>query len=118
MKKYEIGNIIKTKEGDTCVIVDNMKKEAMVFNIIKLKEETKKIRKIKEKTGEADCTTMIINGKKVSKVEGKIEKEKETEEEYEDATKKFAELLKTFGQAAIELGNIFDKIAEEEPDEE
>jgi len=48
MKKYEIGNIVKTKEGDTCVIVDILDKEAMVFNMTKLRPETIQINTIKQ----------------------------------------------------------------------
>lgn len=128
MKKYEIGNIVKTKEGDTCVIVDILDKEAMVFNMTKLRPETIQINTIKQKTGEADCTTMVINGKKITKKEEINEdneqenenedKDKDKEEYDEDMTRKFAELLKTFGKAAIEVGNIFEKIAEEDFNEE
>ena len=36
MKKYEIGNIVKTKEGNKCVILDFIDDEVIVFNLSEL----------------------------------------------------------------------------------
>lgn len=129
MKKYEIGNIVKTKKGDNCVIVDIIDDKAIIFNITKMKPDTIDIKEIKDVVGTANCTTMIIDGKKVrvkkeeeteekeiNEVESETEKEK-VETEDDDIEEKFGEMLKIFGKAAIELGNIFIKIAEGNADD-
>ena len=123
MKKYQIGNIIKTKKGDKCIIVDMEEKEAFVFNFSEMEPEKIKITDIKEKVGDANCTTIVINGKKQVRNQNEeeatevdeeeiIEEEIETSEEDNDPTEAFGELMKLFGKAATELGNIFTKIAE------
>lgn len=128
MKKYQIGNIIKTKKGDKCIIVDMEEKEAFVFNLSEMEPEKIKITDIKEKVGDANCTTIVINGKKQVRNQNEeeatevdeeeiIEEEIETSEEDNDPTEAFGELMKLFGKAATELGNIFTKIAESDEDE-
>ena len=123
MKKYQIGNIIKTKKGDKCIIVDMEEKEAFVFNLSEMEPEKIKITDIKEKVGDANYTTVVINGKKQVRNQNEeeatevdeeeiIEEEIETSEEDNDPTEAFGELMKLFGKAATELGNIFTKIAE------
>ena len=127
MKKYQIGNIIKTKKGDKCIIVDMEEKEAFVFNLSEMEPEKIKITDIKEKVGDANCTTIVINGKKQVRNQNEeeatevdeeeiIEEEIETSEEDNDPTEAFGELMKLFGKAATELGNIFTKIADGEQD--
>lgn len=128
MKKYQIGNIIKTKKGDKCIIVDMEEKEAFVFNLSEMEPEKIKITDIKEKVGDANYTTVVINGKKQVRNQNEeeatevdeeeiIEEEIETSEEDNDPTEAFGELMKLFGKAATELGNIFTKIAESDEDE-
>ena len=95
MKKYEIGNIVKTKEGSKCIILDFIDDEVLVFNLSELHPDKIKMDDIVEKIKEAKGTTIII----------------------EDIEKKFAELLKIFGKAAMELGEIFVKIAESDENE-
>jgi len=129
MKKYQIGNIIKTKKGDKCIIVDIEEKEAFVFNLSEMEPEKIKITDIKGKVGDANCTTVVINGKKQvrnqNEEEAKVidddeeiveDENEETSEEDNDPTEAFGELMKLFGKAATELGNIFTKIADGEQD--
>lgn len=131
MKKYQIGNIIKTKKGDKCIIVDMEEKEAFVFNLSEMEPEKIKITDIKGKVGDANCTTVVINGKKQVRkqneeeakvvddeeiIEEETEEIEETSEEDNDPTEAFGELMKLFGKAATELGNIFTKIADGEQD--
>lgn len=114
MKKYEIGNIVKTKEGNKCVILDFIDDEVIVFNLSELHPDKIKMDDIVEKIKEAKGTTIIID-----KNNNDSDNTKENTEETEDnIEKKFAELLKVFGKAAIELGEIFVKIAESDEDEQ
>ena len=122
MKKYKSGDIIKTKKGDKCIILDIADDEAMIFNLSKVEPDTIKLNEIEKVVGKANHTTMIVNGKKV-KSDNDEEKEEttyvdeKTDEEDDDIEKKFGELIKLFGQAAISLGNIFVKMAQEDEDE-
>lgn len=128
MKKYKIGNIVKIKNGDKCVIVDIIDDEAMVFNISKLEPDKIKLNSIEKIVGEANCTTMVVDGKNVTVKKGCSEEpEEETEETEEteeleeteesekdnDPSELFGELIKLFGKAAIEIGNILTEVAEE-----
>ena len=114
MKKYEIGNIVKTKEGSKCIILDFIDDEVLVFNLSELHPDKIKMDDIVEKIKEAKGTTIIID-----KNNNDSDNTKENTEETEDnIEKKFAELLKVFGKAAIELGEIFVKIAESDEDEQ
>lgn len=125
MKKYKIGNIVKIKNGDKCVIVDIIDDEAMVFNISKLELDKIKLNSIEKIVGEANCTTMVVDGKNVTVKKGCSEEpEEETEETEEleeteesekdnDPSELFGELIKLFGKAAIEIGNILTEVAEE-----
>lgn len=122
MKKYKSGDIVKTKNGDKCIIVDIMDDDAMIFNLSKMEPDTIKINEIEKTVGKANCTTMIVNGKKV-KSEDEEEKteyvdEKEKEKDDDDINERFGELIKIFGQAAIALGNIFVKMSQEDENEE
>ncbi len=114
MKKYEIGNIVKTKEGNKCVILDFIDDEVIVFNLSELHPDKIKMDDIVEKIKEAKGTTIIIDKNNNSDSDST---EKESEETEEDIEKKFAELLKIFGKAAMELGEIFVKIAESDENE-
>ena len=113
MKKYEIGNIVKTKEGSKCIIIDFIDNEVIVFNLSELHPDKIKMDDIVEKIKEGKGTTIIID-KKNNDSENTKESTEETEDDIE---KKFAELLKVFGKAAIELGEIFIKIAESDENE-
>lgn len=115
MKKYEIGNIVKTKEGSKCIILDFIDDEVLVFNLSELHPDKIKMDDIVEKIKEAKGTTIIIDKNNNSDSDST---EKESEETEEDIEKKFAELLKIFGKAAMELGEIFVKIAESDEDEQ
>ena len=127
MEKLKVGNIVKTKKGQTCVIVDILDDSAIIFNLTKMEPDKIKIKEIKEIIGEANCTTMVVNGKKVMEKDievetdevEEIEKEQEQEESKEDndPAEVFGELIKLFGKAAIELGNILTKIAESDEDD-
>ncbi len=134
MKKYQVGNLIKTKKGDKCVIVDMHDNEAFVFNLSEMEPETIKLTNIKEKIGDANCTTMIIDGKKIvrkqdedeakevnndetTEVEVEKEKNEESSEENNNSAETFAELVKLFGKAAIELGNILTNVVESDEDD-
>ena len=112
MKKYEIGNIVKTKEGSKSIILDFIDDEVIVFNLSELHPDKIKMDDIVEKIKEAKGTTIIIDKK------SECDSDDEKEETEEDIEKKFAELLKVFGKAAIELGEIFVKIAESDEDEQ
>jgi hypothetical protein len=114
MKKYEIGNIVKTKEGNKCVILDFIDDEVIVFNLSELHPDKIKMDDIVEKIKEAKGTTIIID-KNNNDSDNTKENTEETEDNIEN---KFAELLKVFGKAAIELGEIFVKIAESDEDEQ
>ena len=81
----------------------------VIQNIQKIKMD-----KIKKKIKEAKGTTIIIDKNNNSDSDST---EKESEETEEDIEKKFAELLKIFGKAAMELGEIFVKIAESDENE-
>lgn len=125
MEKLKVGNIVKTKKGQTCVIVDILDDSAIIFNLTKMEPDKIKIKEIKEIIGEANCTTMVVNGKKVMEkdieVEAEeieeIEKEPEESKEDNDSAEVFGELIKLFGKAAIELGNILTKIVESDEDD-
>ena len=126
MKNLKIGKIVKTKKGDTCVIVDILDDEAIIFNITKMEPDKIKTKDIKEIIGEANCTTMEIDGKKVT-IKGTEEKEEEktesddngeSEEKDNNFTEMFGELIKLFGQAAISLGNVLVDIGKEDKDGE
>jgi len=124
MKKYQIGNIIKTKKGDKCIIIDIEEKEAFVFNLTEMEPEKIKLTDIKGKVGDANCTTVVIDGKKqvrkqneeeAIEVEDEEKNETETEETSEEdnnLAETFGELMKLFGKAATELGNIFSNSAD------
>lgn len=114
MKKYQIGNVIKTKTGDKCIILDFIDGKILVFNMSEMHPDKIQENDIAEKIQESNSnTTIVINGKTVNNSE---KEEKETEYD-EDADRKFAELIKTFGKAAIELGEILMKVAESDEDE-
>lgn len=113
MKKYEIGNIVKTKEGSKCIIIDFIDDEVLVFNLSELHPDKIKMEDIVEKIKEAKGTTIIIDKNNNDSDNTK----QNTEETEDDIEKKFAELLKVFGKAAIELGEIFVKIAESDENE-
>ena len=125
MEKLKVGNIVKTKKGQTCVIVDILDDSVIIFNLTKMEPDKIKIKEIKEIIGEANCTTMVVNGKKVMEkdieVEAEeveeIEKEPEESKEDDDPAEVFGELIKLFGKAAIELGNILTKIVESDEDD-
>jgi hypothetical protein len=126
MENLKIGKIVKTKKGDTCVIVDILDDEAIIFNITKMEPDKIKTKDIKEIIGEANCTTMEIDGKKVT-IKGTEEKEEEktesddneeSEEKDNNFTEMFGELIKLFGQAAISLGNVLVDIGKEDKDGE
>lgn len=127
MEKLKVGNIVKTKKGQTCVIVDILDDSAIIFNLTKMEPDKIKIKEVKEIIGEANCTTMVVNGKKVMEKDievetdevEEIEKEQEQEESKEDndPAEVFGELIKLFGKAAIELGNILTKIVESDEDD-
>lgn len=127
MKKYQVGNIIKTKEGDKGIILDIKDKEMLIFNFSIMEPERFKISDIKEKVGDADNTTIIVNGKKTERkkdedeaqeVENNETIEKEDEEETEnDPAETFGELIKLFGKAAIEVGNILTRMVESDEDD-
>lgn len=128
MENLKIGKIVKTKKGDTCVVVDILDDEAIIFNITKMHPDKIKIKEIKEIIGEANCTTMVVDGKKVTVKKGCSEETEETEadsnenqdsdnfeeKEENDTTERFGEMVKAFGQAAIALGNILIDIATED----
>lgn len=125
MEKLKVGNIVKTKKGQTCVIVDILDDEAIIFNITKMHPDKIKIKEIKEIIGEANCTTMVVDGKKVTvknheeeKVEADSNENQDSdnfeEKEENDTTERFGEMVKAFGQAAIALGNILVDIATED----
>lgn len=116
MEKCKIGNIVKTKDGDKCIVVDFIDDEVLVFNLSKMHPDKVKPSDIVEKIQEPDGMTIIIDKKNHDNKEEK-ESETTTEETDEEIEKKFAELIKTFGKAAIELGEIFVKIAEGDADE-
>lgn len=129
MEKLKVGNIVKTKKGQTCVIVDILDDEAIIFNITKMHPDKIKIKEIKEIIGEANCTTMVVDGKKVTvknheeeKTEADSNENQDSdnfeEKEENDTTERFGEMIKAFGQAAIALGNILVDIAKEEEDEQ
>ncbi len=134
MKEFQVGNIVKTKKGDKCIIVDIEGKEAFVFNLSKMEPQTINISNIKEKVGDSNSTTIIVNGKKVVRKKDEdeptesaneaieIEKEENTEnektnEENKQPTEALGELVKLFGKAAIELGNIFTNLVEDISDD-
>lgn len=122
MENLKIGKIVKTKKGDTCVIVDILDDEAIIFNITKMEPDKIKTKDIKEIIGEANCTTMEIDGKKVT-IKGTEEKtesddNEESEEKDNNFTEMFGELIKLFGQAAISLGNVLVDIGKEDKDGE
>lgn len=123
MENLKIGKIVKTKKGDACVVVDILDDEAIIFNITKMHPDKIKNKEIKEIIGEANCTTMVVDGKKVTVKKGCSEETEETEKETEeskednDPAEVFGELIKLFGKAAIELGNILTKIAESDEDD-
>jgi ribosomal protein L14E/L6E/L27E len=129
MENLKIGKIVKTKKGDACVVVDILDDEAIIFNITKMHPDKIKIKEIKEIIGEANCTTMVVDGKKVTvknheeeKVEADSNENQDSdnleEKEENDTTERFGEMVKAFGQAAIALGNILVDIAKEEEDEQ
>ena len=124
MEKLKVGNIVKTKKGQTCVIVDILDDSAIIFNLTKMEPDKIKIKEVKEIIGEANCTTMVVNGKKVMEKDTEVETEEnkrtETiETDNEENVVEFAEAIKAFGQAAITLGNILiDLEIEEEKDGE
>ena len=124
MEKLKVGNIVKTKKGQTCVIVDILDDSAIIFNLTKMEPDKIKIKEIKEIIGEANCTTMVVNGKKVMEKDTEVETEEnkrtETiETDNDENVVEFAEAIKAFGQAAITLGNILiDLEIEEEKDGE
>lgn len=131
MKKYQIGNVVETKDGDKCVIVDIKDKEAVVFSLSIMEPETIKLSEIKEKIADANCTTMIVNGKKTVRKQNEEkfkeeneeindkeqEETEESDEEDNNPTEMFGELIKLFGKAAIELGNILTKVVESDEDD-
>lgn len=124
MEKLKVGNIVKTKKGQTCVIVDILDDSAIIFNLTKMEPDKIKIKEVKEIIGEANCTTMVVNGKKVMEKDTEVETEEnkrtETiETDNDENVVEFAEAIKAFGQAAITLGNILiDLEIEEEKDGE
>lgn len=124
MEKLKVGNIVKTKKGQTCVIVDILDDLAIIFNLTKMEPDKIKIKEVKEIIGEANCTTMVVNGKKVMEKDTEVETEenKKTETieiDNDEIVVEFAEAIKAFGQAAITLGNILiDLEIEEEKDGE
>lgn len=124
MEKLKVGNIVKTKKGQTCVIVDILDDSAIIFNLTKMEPDKIKIKEVKEIIGEANCTTMVVNGKKVMEKDTEVETEenKKTETieiDNDEIVVEFAEAIKAFGQAAIALGNILiDLEIEEEKDGE
>ena len=129
MENLKIGKIVKTKKGDACVVVDILDDEAIIFNITKMHPDKIKIKEIKEIIGEANCSTMVVDGKKVTvknheeeKVEADSNENQDSdnleEKEENDTTERFGEMVKAFGQAAIALGNILVDIAKEEEDEQ
>lgn len=124
MEKLKVGNIVKTKKGQTCVIVDILDDSAIIFNLTKMEPDKIKIKEVKEIIGEANCTTMVVNGKKVVEKDTEVETEEnkrtETiETDNDENVVEFAEAIKAFGQAAITLGNILiDLEIEEEKDGE
>lgn len=127
MENLKIGKIVKTKKGDTCVIVDILKDEAIIFNITEMEPDKIKVKDIKEIIGEANCTTMEVDGNKVTiknpekeKTEEKKESDdnEESEEKDDNFAEMFGELVKLFGQAAISLGNVLIDIAKEDKDGE
>jgi len=84
----------------------------MVFNMSKMHPDKIKLNEIEEKMDEPNCTTVVINGKKVKDTnENNTEKEDEIEI---DGTDKLIELLRMFGKAASELGRVLEEITEEE----
>lgn len=129
MKKIQIGNIIKTKAGDKCIVVDIHDNEAVVFNLCEMEPQTIKISDIKGKIGDANCTTTIINGKKtvrnkdeeeateVTENENTENTETESEEIERNPAELLGELVKLFGKAAIEVGNIITELAESDEDD-
>lgn len=124
MEKLKVGNIVKTKKGQTCVIVDILDDSVIIFNLTKMEPDKIKIKEVKEIIGEANCTTMVVNGKKVMEKDTEVETEenKKTETieiDNDEIVVEFAEAIKAFGQAAITLGNILiDLEIEEEKDGE
>ena len=129
MKDLRVGKIVKTKKGHTCVVVDILDDEAIIFNITKMCPDKIKIKDIKEIIGEADHTSMVIDGKKIT-IDNDDDEKEETDssenqnsddldkEEENDSTQRFGEMIKAFGQAAISLGNILVDIAKEDEDGE
>ena len=113
MKKYEMGNIVETKEGDKCILIDITKDEALVFNLSKLHPDTIKLDNIEKKLKESNCTVVI---EKKHKDEDEETEQTECEKVHEP-NEKIAELLKIFGEAATELGNICKRASEGDTDE-
>lgn len=126
MKKLSMGKIVKLKNDNTCVVVDVLGQEAIVFNITKMRPDKIKIKDIKDIVGEANCTTMVVEEKeKETKTKEKIEnkhtdsnQDKESEDlkdkEVNDGLKECGELIKLFGEAAMLLGGIFMDAAKED----
>lgn len=137
MKKFQIGNIVKNKKGDNCIILDIKGDRALIFNLDEMEPQGIELTDISKKVGDANCTTTVIDGKKI--VRKKDEKEakeieddtmdeksdddneekteKEEPKEIENAADAFGELMKLFGKAAIEIGNIIVNTAESDVDD-
>ncbi|MDO4391523.1 MAG: hypothetical protein Q4C11_00255 [Clostridium sp.] len=130
MKKYQIGNVVETKDGDKCIVVDIKDKEAVVFSLSIMEPETIKLSEIKEKIADANYTTVIVNGKKTVRKQDEeefkeekdetieIEENEESSKECNDPAEMFGELVKLFGKAAIEIGNIITKVAESDDEDD
>lgn len=143
MKKFQIGNIVKNKKGDNCIILDIKGDRALIFNLDEMEPQGIELTDISKKVGDANCTTTVIDGKKIVRKKDekeskeieddsmdektddenkeKTEKEKTEKEEtkeIENISDAFGELMKLFGKAAIEIGNILVNATEAESDED
>lgn len=132
MKKFKIGNIVKNKKGDNCIILDIKGDRALIFNLDEMEPQGIELSDISKKIGDANCTTTVIDGKKTVRKKDEDEEEiendkpetekndekEETEEENpkESVADAFGELMKLFGKAAIEIGNILVNTTEAESD--
>ena len=124
MQKFEQGNVVKTKDGDKAVIIENQGNKTVVFNITQTKPDVIDTEDITEVIDDPTCKVTVEkntikvcnNVKKDEKICNEMQNDAKecNDEDDEDLCEEFGEILKTFGEAAISLGNIFLKMAKEE----
>ena len=122
MQEFEQGNVVKTKDGDKAVIIENQGNKTLIFNITQTKPDVIDTEDIKEVIDDPSCkvtveknTIQVCNKvKKDEKICNEMKNnETECNDDEEDLCKEFGGILKTFGDAAISLGNIFIKMSAE-----